>query len=103
MDVTAILKILKAKTMSPASMRKITALLPIFSSLIHYSLGSSAFSSTRPQSIIVDTDIFSDVDDVGALAIANILHNCGVAVLRGVVINTDSQYGALAASVRSIQ
>jgi hypothetical protein len=49
--------------------------------------------------IIVDTDIFSDVDDVGALAVANVLHNCGLADLLGVVVNTNSKYGALAASV----
>lgn len=51
------------------------------------------------QPIIIDTDLFSDVDDVGALTIANVLHNCGLADLRGIVINTPSQYGALAASV----
>lgn len=51
------------------------------------------------QPIIIDTDLFSDVDDVGALAIANVLHNCGLADLRGIVLNTPSRYGALAASV----
>lgn len=51
------------------------------------------------QPIIIDTDLFSDVDDVGALTIANVLHNCGLADLRGIVINTPSQYGPLAASV----
>ncbi|PTB73660.1 nucleoside hydrolase [Trichoderma longibrachiatum ATCC 18648] len=50
------------------------------------------------QPIIIDTDLFSDVDDVGALAIANVLHNCGLADLRGIVLNTPSHYGALAAS-----
>ncbi|KAL7907278.1 inosine-uridine preferring nucleoside hydrolase domain-containing protein [Trichoderma velutinum] len=50
------------------------------------------------QPIIIDTDLFSDVDDVGALTIANVLHNCGLADLKGIVINTPSQYGALAAS-----
>ncbi|OTB05605.1 hypothetical protein M426DRAFT_319596 [Hypoxylon sp. CI-4A] len=53
--------------------------------------------SAKP--IIIDTDIFSDVDDVGSLAIANVLHNCGLADLRGVVVNTHSKYGALAVSV----
>ncbi|KAL6696855.1 inosine-uridine preferring nucleoside hydrolase domain-containing protein [Trichoderma pleuroticola] len=50
------------------------------------------------QPIIIDTDLFSDVDDVGALTIANVLHNCGLADLRGIVLNTPSQYGPLAAS-----
>ena len=51
------------------------------------------------QPIIIDTDIMSDVDDVGSLAVANVLHNCGLADLKGVVINTHSRYGALAADV----
>ena len=52
------------------------------------------------QPIIIDTDIMSDVDDVGALAVANVLHNCGLADIKGVVVNTHSNYGALATSVR---
>lgn len=56
--------------------------------------------ANRGQPIIIDTDLFSDVDDVGALTIANVLHNCGLADLRGVVINSPSHYGALGASVR---
>jgi len=52
-----------------------------------------------PKPIIIDTDIFSDVDDIGAIAVANTLHNCGVVDLRAVIINTPSEYGALAASV----
>lgn len=53
-----------------------------------------------PKPIIIDTDIFSDVDDIGAIAVANTLHNCGKLELRAVIINTPSEYGALAASVR---
>lgn len=64
----------------------------------HHVLASSN-STSYGQPIIVDTDIMSDVDDVGALAIANVLHNCGMADFRGVAIDTHSQYGALAASV----
>jgi hypothetical protein len=56
--------------------------------------------ASRGQPIIIDTDLFSDVDDVGALTIANVLHNCGLADLRGVVINSPSHYGASGASVR---
>ncbi|KAL6874809.1 Inosine/uridine-preferring nucleoside hydrolase domain-containing protein [Trichoderma novae-zelandiae] len=55
-------------------------------------------SIDRRQPIIIDTDLFSDVDDVGALAIANVLHNCGLADLRGIVLSTPSHYGSLAAS-----
>lgn len=60
----------------------------------------SALNTTKAKPIIIDTDFFSDVDDVGALAIANVLHNCGLCDLQGVVIDTPSKYGALAASVR---
>ncbi|KAI1656900.1 nucleoside hydrolase [Daldinia decipiens] len=49
--------------------------------------------------IVIDTDILSDVDDVGSLAVANVLHNYGLADLRGVAVNTHSKYGALAVSV----
>ncbi|KAF2168700.1 hypothetical protein M409DRAFT_65135 [Zasmidium cellare ATCC 36951] len=52
----------------------------------------------RRQPIIIDTDLFGDVDDASALAVANVLHNCGLADLRGVAINTHSKYGAPAAS-----
>jgi hypothetical protein len=56
-------------------------------------------SISQGQPILIDTDIMSDVDDVGALTVANVLHNCGLADLRGVAINTHSKYGALAANV----
>jgi len=60
---------------------------------------SNATTKRSGQPVIIDTDLFSDVDDVGALAVANVLHNCGLADLRGVLINTHSRYGALAANV----
>ncbi|KEZ43687.1 hypothetical protein SAPIO_CDS4306 [Scedosporium apiospermum] len=63
------------------------------------SLTPDAPASNHRKKIIIDTDLFSDVDDVGSLAIANVLHNCHVAGLAGVIINTPSKYGALAASV----
>lgn len=56
-----------------------------------------------PKPIIIDTDLFSDVDDIGALAVANSLHNCGLADLRAIMLNTHSEYGSLAASVSPIQ
>lgn len=60
---------------------------------------SKSVSHRYGQPVVIDTDIMSDVDDVGALTVANVLHNCGLADLRGIVINTHSQYGALAANV----
>lgn len=72
-----------------------TYLLPL--SLAY--LSQAKTNSENPQPILIDTDIFGDVDDVGALYVANILYNCGLADLRGVAVNTNSQYGALAVSV----
>jgi hypothetical protein len=54
--------------------------------------------SATPKPVVIDTDILGDVDDVGALAVANTLHNCGMADLRGVVVNTHSQYSSIAVS-----
>ncbi|KAI1498832.1 nucleoside hydrolase [Biscogniauxia marginata] len=69
--------------------------------LLAFALPNSAsrIASRRGKPIVIDTDIFSDVDDVGALAVANVLHNRGFADIRGVLINTPSKYGALATSV----
>ncbi|KAI0895818.1 nucleoside hydrolase [Annulohypoxylon nitens] len=58
----------------------------------------STTCSSRAKPIIIDTDIYSDVDDVGSLTVANVLHNYGLADLRGVAINTGSKYGALTVS-----
>lgn len=60
-------------------------------------------SRSAPRPVIIDTDLYSDVDDVGALAIANVLHNCGLCDLRGIAINTPSKYGALAVSFEHLK
>ena len=70
----------------------------LFGYLILLSAGVLPGGLSR-QNIIIDTDIFSDVDDIGALAVANVCHNLGLVDLKGVAINTRSKYGALAASV----
>ncbi len=51
-----------------------------------------AFSG--PINVIVDTDMYTDVDDVGALAVTNALMSNGEANLVGVVVDTSSQYSA---------
>ncbi|KAH0494798.1 hypothetical protein TgHK011_008387 [Trichoderma gracile] len=78
-------------------MRLIASLILTAASLVML-VTAAGDSANGRQPIIIDTDLFSDVDDVGALAIANVLHNCGLADLRGIVLNTPSHYGALAAS-----
>ncbi|CAO2650807.1 Nn.00g091040.m01.CDS01 [Neocucurbitaria sp. VM-36] len=66
--------------------------------LLSSSFTFAAATRRSGQPIIIDTDLFSDADDVGALTIANVLHNCGLAELKGIAINTPSQYGAPAAN-----
>ena len=62
----------------------------------------ATFANAERKKLIIDTDIFSDVDDVGALAIANVFHNAGDAEIVGVMVNTPSKWGPLAVSVRSL-
>lgn len=50
--------------------------------------------SCGPVRLIIDTDIFTDVDDVGALAVANALYDQGVVQLLGVMVDTRSRWGA---------
>ena len=77
-----------------------TAFLLFSSSLLSLTAAAAAKPSRGGgQPIIIDTDLFGDVDDVGALTIANVLHNCGLADIKGIAINTHSKYGAPAASV----
>lgn len=61
----------------------------------------AALANARKK-LIIDTDIFSAVDDVGALAIANVFHNAGDAEIVGVMVNTPSKWGPLAVSVRPL-
>lgn len=47
-----------------------------------------------PTRLIIETDFFSDVDDVGALAVAHALADLGEVELAAVSINTPSRFGA---------
>jgi hypothetical protein len=78
------------------------ALLLVWGCALAGSAGALAESTGGSQAVIIDTDIFGDVDDVGALTVANTLQNCGLADVKGIAINTHSKYGALAANVRFI-
>jgi len=59
----------------------------------------AVLANAERRKLIIDTDIFSAVDDVGALAIANVFHNTGSAEIVGVVVNTPSKWGSLAVNV----
>jgi len=67
-------------------------LVTVFAALV-------VLANAERKKLIIDTDIFSAVDDVGALAIANVFHNTGGAEIVGVVVNTPSKWGPLAVSV----
>ena len=55
-------------------------------------------SARRPR-LLIDTDIFSDVDDVGALAVAHALADEGAAEIAAVLVNTPSRWGHRAVQV----
>lgn len=71
-------------------------LVPLWVGLTNALVPRSLNTTTQRQAIIIDTDMFGDVDDVGAVSVANILHNCGLADVKGIVVDTPSKYGALA-------
>lgn len=54
---------------------------------------------TAPVALLIETDIFSDVDDVGALAVAHAFADDGLAVIAGVCVNTPSRWGHQAVRV----
>jgi inosine-uridine nucleoside N-ribohydrolase len=49
--------------------------------------------------LLIETDIFSDVDDVGALAVAHALADDGMAAIAAVCVNTPSRWGHQAVQV----
>jgi len=62
----------------------------------------AVLANAERKKLIIDTDIFSAVDDVGALAIANVFHNARHAEIVGVAVNTPSKWGPLAVNVRPL-
>jgi purine nucleosidase len=50
-----------------------------------------------PPKVIIDTDLDSDVDDVGALAMLYNLHHAGVIELLGVIVTSDDPYAPVCA------
>jgi hypothetical protein len=77
----------------------LSRLLGLLLTLQHGVHRAACIVQTASKAIIVDTDIYSDVDDVGALAVANVMHNCGYAKLVGVATSTQSKYGVMAIDV----
>ncbi len=65
----------------------------------HASAGIGAGQAAAPVPLLIDTDIFSDVDDVGALAVAHILADEGSASFAAILVNTPSRWGHQAVRV----
>ncbi|MQA81377.1 MAG: nucleoside hydrolase [Streptosporangiales bacterium] len=56
--------------------------------------GAAGEPRPKPARLIIDTDIFSDVDDAGALAVAHALADAGQVKLLAVMVDTPSRWGA---------
>lgn len=54
-----------------------------------------------PPKVIIDTDLDSDVDDVGALAMLYNLHHAGEIELLGVIVTSDDPYAPVCAAALS--
>jgi len=70
------------------------ALAPLLAPLAGLSPRAPVAHAATPVNLIIDTDIECDVDDVGALALANALADNGEANILGVMVNTSSPWGA---------
>ncbi len=73
----------------------IVVMLMFFAS---FSIGAEPGAEPAAVKLIVDTDIASDCDDAGALAMVNALADRGEAELLAVMVATGGPYGAPAAS-----
>ncbi len=56
---------------------------------------SAAAEENSPQRLILDTDISSDVDDVGAVAVLHALADQGKAEILGMMVSSGDPYGGL--------
>jgi inosine-uridine nucleoside N-ribohydrolase len=60
---------------------------------------SASAATASASGLVIDTDILGDVDDVGAIAIANAMADNGETELLAIVANTHSRYSAPCAGV----
>lgn len=88
----------KYRIKSPSTMK---ASLIVFAGLLLFT-GALYADSAEPVTIIFDTDMSGDCDDVGALAVLNKLADAGKAELLACVANGHDQDKAIAASISAI-
>jgi inosine-uridine nucleoside N-ribohydrolase len=72
--------------------------LLLFSFISFIELSSAFDVKDSPQKVIIDADIDSDVDDVGALAMLLNLHKAGTIELIGVVVTSDDPFAPVCAA-----
>lgn len=70
--------------------------LTLFCSIHNVTSGSTEAEKLKPR-VILDADIDSDVDDVGALAMLISLHKAGVIHLAGMIVTSDDPYAPVCA------
>ncbi len=66
--------------------------------LLNESIGTNSLANVPPK-VIIDTDLDSDVDDVGALAMLLNLHKAGDIDLIGVIVTSDDPYAPICAAI----
>jgi len=66
--------------------------------LMFFTFRIVAISANAPQKVIIDADIDSDVDDVGALAMLLNLHRAKTIELIGVVVTSDDPFAPVCAA-----
>ncbi|WP_394844488.1 nucleoside hydrolase [Pendulispora brunnea] len=81
------------------TMRKSAAVLVLAATISASPSLEAVEECDAPPPILIDTDICAAVDDVAALAMANVMHSRGEARLLGVLVNTRGDAGAAAVDV----
>src|SRR5579862_7346615 len=64
--------------------------------------GAAALAGQEPARVIVDTDMLTDCDDAGALAVLHALADLGEVSILGIVLNGIDEHGKHGAVVSAI-
>src|SRR5690554_5066847 len=66
--------------------------------LCHAGTAQNAMNNNTPVKVIIDTDLDSDVDDAGALAMLYNLHHAGEIELLGIIVTSDDPFAPVCAA-----
>lgn len=81
-----------------AFLLRLTILFTILLSVCSINTAAPVTKNSLPVKVIIDTDLDSDVDDVGALAMLYNLHNAGKIELLGVIVTSNDPYAPVCAA-----